>query len=59
MPPSGAGDVPLKQSWSEDVAGKTTMKGANFSAPDLAACSAWHCSMVLPCAASHHLLVEP
>ena len=28
MPPSGAGDVPLKQSWSEDVAGKTTMKGA-------------------------------
>jgi len=28
MPPNGAGDVPLKQSWSEDVAGKTTMKDA-------------------------------
>jgi len=28
MPPNGAGDVPLKQLWSEDVAGKTTMKGA-------------------------------
>ena len=33
----------------------TRMNGAAFAAPDLPAYSAWHCSMVLPCAAIHCL----